>query len=160
MSGIDEIKLAFNPQNLLALNIILGVLMFGVALDIRVADFVRIARDPRGPLVGLAAQLLKARSKVRKLKNPYAFPGRLYSHAEFPRAGWDGAIEKAKINNFTFHDCRHSAASELAMNGASLHEIAAVLGHKTLAMVQRYAHLSEQHTMSVVERMNKAVFGE
>jgi site-specific recombinase XerD len=46
------------------------------------------------------------------------------------------------------------------MNGASLHEIAAVLGHKTLAMVQRYAHLSEQHTMTVVERMNKAVFGE
>jgi len=112
------------------------------------------------PLVGLAAQLLKDQSKIRKLKNPYAFPGRLYSHAEFPRAGWDGAIEKAKIENFTFHDCRHSAASELAMNGASLHEIAAVLGHKTLAMVQRYAHLSEQHTMSVVERMNKAVFGD
>ena len=39
-------------------------------------------------------------------------------------------------------------------------EIAAVLGHKTLAMVQRYAHLSEQHTTSVVERMNKAVFGD
>ena len=112
------------------------------------------------PLVGLAAQLLKSRSKVRRLKNPYAFPGRLHTHAEFPRAGWEGAIEKAQIENFTFHDCRHSAASELAMNGASLHEIAAVLGHKTLAMVQRYAHLSEAHTTSVVERMNKAVFGE
>ena len=40
----------------------------------------------------------------------------------------------------------------------SLHEIA--VGHKTLAMVQRYAHLSEQHTMSVVERMNNVVFGD
>ena len=46
------------------------------------------------------------------------------------------------------------------MNGASLAEIADVLGHKTLQMVQRYAHLSEQHTISVVERMNQAVFGD
>lgn len=35
------------------------------------------------------------------------------------------------------------------MNGASLAEIAEVLGHKTLQMVKRYAHLSEQHTASV-----------
>jgi len=33
-------------------------------------------------------------------------------------------------------------------------------GHKTLAMVKRYAHLSEAHTHSVVERRNRAVFGE
>jgi site-specific recombinase XerD len=44
------------------------------------------------------------------------------------------------------------------MNGASLLEIAELLGHKTLAMVKRYAHLTEAHTRSVVERMNKAVF--
>jgi hypothetical protein len=46
------------------------------------------------------------------------------------------------------------------MNGASLMEIADVLGHKTLAMVKRYAHLSEAHTRNVVERMTKAVFGQ
>jgi len=56
--GIDEIRLAFNPASLMILNVILGVLMFGVALDIKVADFRRIARDPRGPLVGLVAQFL------------------------------------------------------------------------------------------------------
>ena len=46
----------------------------------------------------------------------------------------------------------------LAMNGASLVEIAAVLGHKTLQMVKRYAHLSEAHTAGVVARMNAAMF--
>jgi hypothetical protein len=46
------------------------------------------------------------------------------------------------------------------MNGASLMEIADILGHKTLAMVKRYAHLSEAHARNVVERMNRAVFGE
>ncbi len=111
------------------------------------------------PMVGIARSLLQDHGKVRSLKNPFVFQGRHHTHANFPRKAWGTALKKAEIENFTFHDCRHSAASELAMNGASLHEIAAVLGHKTLAMVQRYAHLSEQHTISVVERMNKAVFG-
>jgi len=111
------------------------------------------------PIVGIAATQLKAFGKIRDLKNPFVFTGKNDANALFPRKAWEDAIKDANIKDFHFHDCRHSAASELAMNGASLHEIAAVLGHKTLAMVQRYAHLSEQHTMSVVERMNNAVFG-
>jgi hypothetical protein len=39
-------------------------------------------------------------------------------------------------------------------------EIADALGHKTLAMVKRYAHLTEAHTRGVVVRMNQAVFGQ
>jgi hypothetical protein len=46
------------------------------------------------------------------------------------------------------------------MHGASLAEIAKVLGPKTLVMIKRYAHLSEAHTRGVMERMNRAVFGE
>ncbi len=75
------------------------------------------------------------------------------------RTAWDSAVKSAGVENFHFHDLRHSCASYLAMNGASLVEIAAVLGHKTLDMVKRYAHLSEQHTLSVVERMNQKIFG-
>jgi len=45
------------------------------------------------------------------------------------------------------------------MNGASLIEIADVLGHKTLEMVKRYAHLSDSHKADVLERMNVSVFG-
>lgn len=44
------------------------------------------------------------------------------------------------------------------MNGASLAEIAKVLGHRTLQMVRRYAHLSEAHTAGVVGRMNAVIF--
>ena len=44
------------------------------------------------------------------------------------------------------------------MNGATLAEIAEVLGHKTLAMVKRYSHLTEAHTAGVVARMNEAIF--
>jgi len=46
------------------------------------------------------------------------------------------------------------------MQGASLLDIATILGHKTLQMVQRYAHLSEAHTADIVARMNEAIFNE
>ena len=74
--------------------------------------------------------------------------------------GYETCLKRGDISNFCFHDLRHSYASYLAMNRASLLEIAELLGHKTLAMVKRYAHLTEAHTRSVVERMNRAVFGE
>ncbi len=75
------------------------------------------------------------------------------------RFPWERALKQAEIENFRFHDLRHSTASYLAMNGASLAEIADVLGHKTLQMVKRYAHLSEAHTANVVANMNEKIFG-
>lgn len=74
------------------------------------------------------------------------------------RKAWENARDKAEIIDFRFHDLRHSAASYLAMNGASQLEIAEVLGHKTLQMVKRYSHLSEDHTRDVVEKMNDKIF--
>lgn len=68
------------------------------------------------------------------------------------------AVKAAGIKDFRFHDLRHSAASELAMNGATLMEIAEFLGHKTLSMVKRYSHLLKEHSASVVDRMNDAIF--
>jgi integrase len=70
------------------------------------------------------------------------------------------ARDSAGITNFRFHDCRHCTGSYLAMNGASASEIAAVLGHKTLAMVKRYAHLSDGHVGNVIEKMNEKIFGK
>lgn len=74
------------------------------------------------------------------------------------RTAWLYAMDRAGISNFRFHDTRHSAASELAMDGAALLDIAAVLGHKTLAMVKRYSHLSESHVGNVVASMNEKIF--
>ena len=67
-------------------------------------------------------------------------------------------LEQVGIENFRFHDLRHSAASYLAMSGASMTDIAEVLGHKTLSMVKRYTHLSNSHITKVVEKMNSHIF--
>jgi BASS family bile acid:Na+ symporter len=56
--AVDDAVLNFNPTTLTILNVLIGFIMFGVALDIRVEDFRRILRDPRGPVIGLVAQFL------------------------------------------------------------------------------------------------------
>ena len=111
------------------------------------------------PLTGYALKLFKEHAKVRKLKNDYVFPSDKVDKPMDIRAPWEKALKKAEIDNFKFHDLRHTAASYLAMNGATLAEIAGVLGHKTLQMVKRYAHLSDPHTASVVSKMNERIFG-
>lgn len=58
MNSIDQVQLNFNPATLTLLNALIGLIMFGVALDIRVDDFKRVVRDPRGPLIGLGAQFI------------------------------------------------------------------------------------------------------
>lgn len=122
------------------------------------------------PLQGLALNLMRQHAKVRMLGCPYVFPstkitkdsvtGKIIYQPIDIRTAWENAIINAKIEDFRFHDLRHSAASYLAMNGASLAEIAEVLGHKTLQMVKRYAHLSEAHTSSIVASMNERIFGD
>ncbi len=57
-SQIDQIRLNFNPQSLTALNVLIGLMMLGMALDIKLDDFRRVVRSPRGPAIGLAAQFV------------------------------------------------------------------------------------------------------
>lgn len=112
------------------------------------------------PLTGHALDRMRERSRIRRIDCDCVFPQEHQSKPVDIDRDFARARDKAKVPDFRFHDLRHSAASYLAMNGATLAEIAAVLGHKTLAMVQRYAHLSDAHTSAVVDRMNANIFGE
>jgi len=71
---------------------------------------------------------------------------------------WTRALQRANIKNFRFHDLRHTAASYLVMNGASLHETAEILGHKSTQTTKRYAHLSTDHKSALSERVMEKVF--
>ena len=111
------------------------------------------------PLTGHALEVLKELSLNRQQHITLLFPSDNTNSPMDLRFPWEQALKKAGVSNFRFHDLRHSAASYLVMNGATLVEIAEILGHKTLAMVKRYAHLSEAHTTGVVARMNNKIFG-
>jgi BASS family bile acid:Na+ symporter len=58
MEDLDSIHLNFNESSLWLLNVCLALLMFGVALDLKISDFKRIIESPKGPLIGLTAQFI------------------------------------------------------------------------------------------------------
>ncbi|MBI1318319.1 MAG: tyrosine-type recombinase/integrase [Candidatus Hydrogenedens sp.] len=145
---------------------ILGLTWNDVDLDRRVATLRETKNGETRivPLASLALDRLKERNKIRRIDSPYVFPAP-FRRGQKPRpvdmqSAWKAALKRAKVEDFRFHDLRHSCASYLAMGGASPNEIAEVLGHKTLQMVKRYAHLSEAHTSGLVSRMNDAIFSE
>ena len=111
------------------------------------------------PLAGHALELMHNHSKAKAANSVFVFSTKNKDAPVCIRTAWEKALKQAETKDFRFHDLRHSTASYLAMNGASMAEIAEVLGHKTLGMVKRYAHLSEAHTAKVVESMNKKIFG-
>jgi bile acid:Na+ symporter, BASS family len=58
LAEIDQVRLAFDPATLQILNVVLGLVLFGVALDLKVEHFVDLVKSPRAPLVGLVAQFV------------------------------------------------------------------------------------------------------
>ncbi len=58
MNEMDLVRLNFNPQSLWALNFIIGLVMFGVALDLKVSDFKAVLVMPKPVLIGLTGQFL------------------------------------------------------------------------------------------------------
>ena len=108
------------------------------------------------PLVGDARIELAELHSRRNADAVYIFASRKNGFHGEPKSferEWQSLLVEAELQDFRFHDLRHSCASYLAMNGSMLTDIAAVLGHKTLAMVRRYAHLTDSHISSVVEKM-------
>lgn len=68
------------------------------------------------------------------------------------REAFENAVERAGIKDFRFHDLRHTAASYMAMSGATQGELMAILGHRSPTMTRRYAHYSQEHLSRLLER--------
>jgi integrase len=84
----------------------------------------------------------KVSAKARRRPNLY-----------FKKA-YDNAVKKAKLGNFTMHDLRHTAASHMLMSGKiGIRELAAIMGHKSMDMVQRYTHFLDKHLVSSVDHI-------
>jgi len=64
------------------------------------------------------------------------------------------ALTKAGIEGFTWHSLRHSFASRLVMAGVDLRTVQELLGHQSATMTQRYAHLSPEHQLDAVRKLD------
>ena len=103
-------------------------------------------------------ECLKKEQGKRFIPSPYVFPSADGKKPADISTAWKMVIKQSGLKKIRFHDLRHTAASHLAMSGASTLEIAAILGHKTLSMVKRYSHLTTSATSTALFRMHAEIF--
>lgn len=133
---------------------LLGLTWGDVALDRAVAQ-VRDSKNghPRTlPLLPAVLEELQRFAIARPEACVFPSRGKLTRPRSF-ESSWLSALKRARIRRFRFHDLRHTCASYLAQNGASLLEIADVMGHRQLAMVKRYSHLTTETKARLVNRV-------
>jgi integrase len=96
----------------------------------------------------------------RRLDLPYVFfnPATNLPYADI-KAGFNRACRVADIRDFHFHDLRHTFASHLVMAGVDITTVKELLGHKTLTMTLRYAHLSPSHKVKAVDVLDGTING-
>jgi integrase len=131
---------------------------------------ITVERTKNGERLGIPINetlmgLFKKLSKVRYIGSEYVFyhpsakkknakgtfNGRRYYEV---KTAFRKALNQAGIQNFRFHDLRHCFASALVQRGADLYEVQRLLGHKSQAMTQRYAHLAPENLRKAVLRLD------
>ena len=109
-------------------------------------------------LHGEALRLLKDHAKVRRIDNDHVFPGAsgvgIYDYSDPFKA----ACKAAGLVDFRFHDLRHTAATYLAMEGATEAQLRAIGGWKS-GVVKQYVHIASSDAKDVMARMNKKHLG-
>lgn len=69
------------------------------------------------------------------------------------RDWFEPAVAKAGLTDYTWHCNRHTFASRLVMAGVDIRTVAQLMGHSTIQMTMRYAHLAPEHNAAAVERL-------
>ena len=92
---------------------------------------------------------------TRRLDVPYVFfdatTGKPYQDV---KRSFGTALRRAGITDFHFHDLRHTFASHLVMARVDITTVSKLLGHKSLTMTLRYAHLAPNHLQNAVNMLN------
>lgn len=97
---------------------------------------------------------------LRKLKESSKGKERVFISQEngeplnCPKHWFTNAVRLAGVQDFRWHDLRHTFATRLRQRGVALEDIADLLGHKTLAMTKRYAHISMERLHAAVKQLS------
>jgi integrase len=89
---------------------------------------------------------------LKKYQKQHSGAGPLFAVTSVTKS-WRGLMSDAKIDNFRFHDLRHTFASKLVMAGVDLNTVRELMGHGDIKMTLRYAHLAPEHKAAAVETL-------
>ena len=89
----------------------------------------------------------------RVTRGARVFPGSSDKPISYTKTAWLRVLRQAKIDNFRWHDLRHTFASNLVMAGVDLNTVRELLGHSDIAMTLRYAHLASEHKAAAVQKL-------
>jgi len=129
--------------------------------DVDVANHnIHVRRTKAGKMrvIPMHPDISEALEKMpRSETSPYIFEvqGKRFKDFGAVRTSFDVAVEKAKLGDLTFHDLRHNFATELIQKGADVRTVQEYLGHSSLAMVQRYTHVTEGIRRSTIQLLGR-----
>lgn len=109
------------------------------------------------PALGYALELLRQLASNQSSLG-YLFPSQDKARPLDLRRAYRTAIRRSGLKNYRGHDARHSYATEMLAQGLSLGEIGHLLGHKSVSMTRRYAHLIESRSIDAVAKMSDQIF--
>ncbi len=87
-------------------------------------------------------------------KNDYVFLGTNGLPVGNIKKGFCGALKRAGIADFRFHDLRHTFGSQMVMQGVDIKTVQQIMGHKTIKMTMRYSHLSPEYVEEAMMRLD------
>jgi len=118
-------------------------------------------KNGEGRQIPIVPELRKVLDSQPRLEGcPYVFP-----NTKTMMPFWSGdkpfanALNKAGITDFHFHDLRHTYASHLVMSGIDLTTVMHLMGHKSIKMTLRYAHLAPSHKVKAVAAIEEKFQG-
>jgi site-specific recombinase XerD len=105
------------------------------------------------PINSVAREALTDLARLRKKGNPHVVPGRTRIRKKDQRRWFENAVEEAGLENFRWHDLRHTFASRLIEAGVHLRVVQELLGHRTIAMTLRYTHVANARLQDAVQTL-------
>lgn len=87
---------------------------------------------------------------TRKRRSRLCIPSRRDSYSRCSRC-FNASLKLAEIEDFRFHDLRHTFASHFVMTGYPIQALQQILGHSSLAMTMRYSHLADHYIKNTLE---------
>lgn len=105
--------------------------------------------------IPLHAVALAAFNALKKKNGsfPWVFLNRQDGKLRGPRDWFEPAVEKSGLEDYTWQCNRHTFASRLVMAGIDIRTVSQLMGHRTIQMTMRYAHLAPDHQQSAVDRL-------